>query len=460
MPITPPDSGTGYGYSNMHYPPEPYGQQHRQEGGYEYPQSYMQPAIAPGPSAYHYPSSFQPSNNLPPIQSSYYEPMGAPILPPLRINDSVPFADDYQRRLEQQQQHAAAREQQRQAVKEEKATGGVSAKLDYDMDRMTDFVVEATQSMYAQLVHKISGANVNTHRSFQHSMTSPTSFRKWVHQVLSATRLPSATILLSLHYLSDRIHCHPTSIVPGENQIYRLLAVALVLGSKFLDDNTFINRSWSDVTAIKVKELNELERQWLKLISWILHVNPKEANGLQAWIDAWKDYNEKAIQNQQASMRLAPLDTTNVHRHHANARDRFSPYPSPYSATSAQPYEHPSARSYHPNTPYSSVDPWASAEGYQGIDDFYRRQHRYPTLTEFDSVNNPTSDERSLPSSYSGYQQTGPPAYYQSPPYVSAWDQQVWAGAHRYDCGCAQCAYQSHYRPHHMSGYSAQTVVG
>jgi hypothetical protein len=333
----------------------------------------------------------------------------------------------------------------------------VSAKLDYDMEQMTDFVTEATQSMYAYHNSPICLADIDLTRSFQHSMQSQPSFRKWVHQVLSATRLPSATILLSLHYLNDRVANFPESVAAGENQIYRLLAVSLILGSKFLDDNTFINRSWSDVTAIKVAELNLLEIEWLKLIKYELHIDPTTQNGLQAWLDAWKAYELKYVAKQQQAARLSPLNT-NVYRH-SPSRDRFSPYPSPYSAATSRSYETPlTSQSTYGTSSFMTNDPWASADRHS-IDDFYKRQHRYPTLTEVDHVNRRASEERAQQPAYA-YSQNGRSSYYQAP-YGSGWDQHAWNGMHRYDCGCSACAYQHHYRNYPMaSGYTAQTVMG
>ncbi|KAL1583120.1 hypothetical protein WHR41_08266 [Cladosporium halotolerans] len=449
-PLTPPDSGSGYGYSSMHYPQDSFVPHQgmgpaRHDSAYDYQQhNYMQPSVAPAPPSYQYQSGgFQPTTSLPPI-SSYYEPMGAPILPPLRMQDHISFSEDYQRRVQQQQeqQNAALREQQRQAAKEEKATGGVSAKLDYEMDRMTDFVTHYTQKIFNQQV------------------TSQPSFRKWVHAVLSATRLPSATILLSLHYLSERFRLHPESIPSGENQIYRLLAVSLILGSKFLDDNTFVNKSWSDVTSIRVKELNALEMKWLSLISYHLHVELD--SGLQSWLDAWKTYNEEQIAKQQAATRLSPLDT-NVHRHSSN-RDRYSPYPTPYSTSTARSYGTPtsSRSSQYVSTPYSSADPWSSTDR-SSYDDPYKRQHRYPTLNDIDEANRRASEERSQAHAmYHNYQLPSiSNSYYQPTGYNSAWDAYGWNNMHRSGCTCATCAYQHHYRPYPMaSSYTAQTVMG
>ena len=462
MPLTPPDSGSGYGYSNMHYPSESYGPvsgmgQSRHGGGYDYQQPYMQPPVAPAPQAYPYSqSSYQHPNSLPPIQS-YYEPIGAPILPPLRIQDRVSFTDDYHRRLQDEQQQAA-REQQRQAQKEEKPTGGVSAKLDYDMERMTDFVTQATESMFVYHNSPICLADIDLTRSFHHRMQSPPSFRKWVLAVLSATRLPSATILLSLHYLNDRVANMPETVPGGENHIYRLLAVSLILGSKFLDDNTFINRSWSDVTSIKVNELNHLEMKWLHLINYDLHVDPHAPNGLQSWIDAWKKWDSDEVAKQQQAARLSPIDTS-VHRHSTH-RGRYSPYPSPYDSASSRSYETPqTARSSHySGSSYGATDPWAhSTPSDRHARDYYR-QSNYPTMEE---IHRRASDERVRQSVYA-YAQSAQQSYYPQTSYGANWDHTSWGGAHAYDCGCSACVYGHHYRPTYSMapGYQAQPVMG
>ncbi|KAK1059763.1 cyclin-like protein [Friedmanniomyces endolithicus] len=445
MPITPPDSGSGYQYSNM-YPPNTYASHPslnppRHESAYDYPQSYMHPAAPPAPSAYPYQqSSYQPTTTLPPI-ANYHEPIGAPILPPLRINERPSINDDYyQRRLQQEQHTVAAREQQREVIKEEKATGGVSAKLDYDMECMTDFVSEATMTI------------------FHHKMQNPPSFRKWVLQVLSATRLPSSTIMLSMHYLNDRVAHFPETVSTSENQIYRLLAVSLILGSKFLDDNTFINRSWSDVTAIKVSELNQLEVNWLQLIQWELHVDPEASNGLQAWLRAWKEYREKDLIKQQPA-RLSPLDT-NVLKN-TDHRDRYSAYPTPHSAVPSRTYDTPHSAGYaapssqFANTSYTS-DLWLASERQSSIDDYYRRNNnRYSGLPDLNDYGHQASARQST----YGYPQTAHPAYYQPPAYGSAWDQGAWNAAHRMDCACQTCIYQQHCRPYAASSYT-QTVMG
>ncbi|KAJ3472227.1 hypothetical protein NLG97_g11171 [Lecanicillium saksenae] len=107
--------------------------------------------------------------------------------------------------------------------------GGVCAVLDYEVDMMAEYVAE----MATRLVTP------------EATVSSP--FRKFVTQILTSTRLPSTTILLGMNYLAKRINAmkgQGGSYKASEGQVWRYLTVSLLLGSKFLDDNTFQNRSW------------------------------------------------------------------------------------------------------------------------------------------------------------------------------------------------------------------------
>lgn len=167
--------------------------------------------------------------------------------------------------------------------------------LDYDVELMADYVSE----MATRVVMPRS------------SVTS--AFRKFVSQILTSTRLPSTTILLGMNYLAKRINMMHAA---GQNnhtegEIWRMLTIALLLGSKFLDDNTFQNKSWSEVSGIPVRELNTMEYEWLSAINWVLYVNLDESQDYKAWLANWKEWLEtKERQQAQASReRLAALVT-------------------------------------------------------------------------------------------------------------------------------------------------------
>ncbi|KAL2261827.1 hypothetical protein VTK26DRAFT_3241 [Humicola hyalothermophila] len=170
--------------------------------------------------------------------------------------------------------------------------GGVCAVLDYEVELMADYVSEmATRVVMPQ------------------SPVNP-AFRKFVAQILTSTRLPSTTILLGMNYLAKRINMMHAAgqKTHTEGQIWRMLTVALLLGSKFLDDNTFQNKSWSEVSGIAVQELNTLEYEWLGAIHWCLYVHLDESKDYQAWLANWKEWKEIKKRERQASHeRLAGL---------------------------------------------------------------------------------------------------------------------------------------------------------
>ncbi|KAL9096676.1 MAG: hypothetical protein Q9165_001164 [Trypethelium subeluteriae] len=217
------------------------------------------------------------SNRLAPL-TGYHEPMGAPLLPPMQIVGRGSDDAGLQSHGLQEQ-----RPQSDQEVNEESTGGGVSPVLDYEMDTMVAYVTEMAQKLI--------------------NPTAPWSaaFEKWVRQVLVATRLPSATISMAFFYLAVRM----SSIDKTKHnltepvQLYRLVIVAFMLGSKFLDDNTFINKSWAQVSTIDVHELSALEREWLRDIFWSLHCDPNVENGYNVWREHWKTY-EKELEVRKA----------------------------------------------------------------------------------------------------------------------------------------------------------------
>ncbi|KAJ8128299.1 hypothetical protein O1611_g5336 [Lasiodiplodia mahajangana] len=179
--------------------------------------------------------------------------------------------------------------------------GGVCAVLDYETDMMSEYV-----------------ADMATRIVIPRSTVTP-AFRKFVNQILTSTRLPSTTILLGMNYLAKHMNMHKpagTYNTVSEGELWKMLTVALLLGSKFLDDNTFQNRSWSDVSGIAVSELNTMESKWLRDMDWVLYVNLDRSHDYDAWLSSWKQYQDSkrhVIQQQtQAALRerLAPIVTS------------------------------------------------------------------------------------------------------------------------------------------------------
>jgi len=186
--------------------------------------------------------------------------------------------------------------------------GGVCAVLDYDVDLMADYVSEMATRIVTPQNPVESG------------------FRKFILGILTSTRLPSTTILLGMNYLAKRINMMAAAGKTSHavSEIWGFVTTALLLGSKFLDDNTFQNKSWSDVSGIPVKELNTMETEWLSNITWGLFVNLDESQDFKAWLSNWQEWldNKKRQQAQATRERLAslvsPIDTNVGHTRNAH----------------------------------------------------------------------------------------------------------------------------------------------
>lgn len=255
-----------------------------------------------------------------------YGHVGAPLLPPIRIPDRATIEQTYYQNTQ------AQRSQAQPQPKEDKAVGGVSAHLDYEMEQMVDFVSETARGMYDLFQSHICLADIDIARSVQPTANVTADFRKYVSQILTSTRLPSSTILLGLHYLATRMTLLSSRGVYSSStgHLYHMLTTALMLGSKFLDDNTFQNRSWAEVSHISVLELNTLETEWLVDIDWNLHVDPADPQGLSAWLQEWKTWTVKRVEEVTLdALKLTPLDASLRRQHSLNKQLPLTPlYPS------------------------------------------------------------------------------------------------------------------------------------
>jgi ribulose bisphosphate carboxylase small subunit len=327
-----------------------------------------------------------------------------------------------------------------------RSVGGVCAHLDYEVDQMADYVSEMAQRLV-----------------MPSSAPSP-AFRKFCSGILSSTRLPSTTVLLGMNYLARRMHIindNDKNHKATEGQVWRMLTIGFLLGSKFLDDNTFQNRSWSEVSGIAVSELNTLEVEWLESIHWNLYVNLDLSTDYQAWLQSWAEWREtKNLQRANTLERLAPLAPidTNVQRTRpypqqysgyskstSPARSQSS-FNNPRSAFNNSIYEHNGWYSYPTphHTPPSAPDSEVNTPEYNMVMSATGGAPRYNDW----AVYNPYSN--------GGYQsQSAYVAPTQNPMSVAIaehWMPHLWHDHHRYvapnvwdgraataDCSCVEC---------------------
>jgi hypothetical protein len=344
--------------------------------------------------------------------------------------------------------------------------GGVCAVLDYDIELMADYVSEmATRIVMPQ-------RQVNP------------AFRKFVSQILTSTRLPSTTILLGMNYLAKRINMMHAAGQTNHNegQVWRMLTISLLLGSKFLDDNTFQNKSWSEVSGIPVQELNTLEYEWLGAIHWSLYVNLDASKDYQAWLSNWKEWLETKKRQQHASRdRLTGLvspiepDASRTraqqlysawHQQQVAEYERLSSMKRNQAPQTASYRHDPSSWAY-PLASWSQAAPLTPPDSGYGTPEYANSTALVnSSYTEwFDGAllgSNTASRQYQQPPPYNGFRHSGHGSrsaanygnYY-------GYGHSIWEHPSPTECGCGSCAGLHHKPTGYFGGHGyGQAVVG
>lgn len=146
-----------------------------------------------------------------------------------------------------QEQFAPAPQEQYAPVAHQ---GGVSAVLDYNVGEIVKF---------------LSLLSVNIFKS-NDDEASIKYLESRLKNVISDTRLPKSSILMSILYLS-----HKMAVCNDDGyDIYTNVIISLLLANKFNDDSTFTNKSWSLASGLEISLISRLEIEFLKHLSYDL----------------------------------------------------------------------------------------------------------------------------------------------------------------------------------------------
>ncbi|KJZ76637.1 hypothetical protein HIM_03973 [Hirsutella minnesotensis 3608] len=330
--------------------------------------------------------------------------------------------------------------------------GGVCAVLDYEVNMMAEYVAEmATRVVTPEAL-----------------VTTP--FRKFVSQILTSTRLPSTTILLGMNYLAKRINALKElgHFKASEGQVWRYLTVSLLLGSKFLDDNTFQNRSWSEVSGIAVSELNALEFEWVQAMSWRLYVNLDLSKDYQAWLDNWRDWQQmKKRQAAQASrdrlVALVPAIDTEIARYHSTRQSSHSRYLQEQAAEFERYQAMKAQQTYRSRDASWAHNPWNAPltppdSGYGTPEYVMSATSSNARYNEwFAQATAQYSNRYSQPPAHNAFYPTHQTSYHHHAQYPygqAGWEHGV------AECSCAGCVTPMKQAPYFMSHGYGQPVVG
>jgi len=156
----------------------------------------------------------------------------------------------------------------------------------------SDFV-EALASVLTHLASLAPGRpNRVTHF---HSVRAPQlSIHEYLMRIAKYFQCSNECFVLCLVYIDRIVKLHPEFTICNLN-IHRLLVTSVMLAAKFFDDIYYSNAYYAKVGGIRIKEVNALETQFLRLIDWRLHVSPEE-------YDQYRNHVYQAVQGRSASL--------------------------------------------------------------------------------------------------------------------------------------------------------------
>ncbi|EXJ94217.1 hypothetical protein A1O1_02610 [Capronia coronata CBS 617.96] len=206
-------------------------------------------------------------------------------------------------------------------------------------------------------------------RGLSSDATPTIGFRKWVTTIISTTQVGRNVILLALMFIYRLKRFNPT--VSGKRgSEFRLLTIALMLGNKFLDDNTYTNKTWAEVSGISVNEIHIMEVEFLSNMRYALYASAEE------WVE-WKAKLGRFGAFYDKASRMPSTDEVNG--------------PAPVTPT-LQSFSHklPSPPSHHHSmSPFGSAPP-ASLNG-----QYPKLPHPLPSASQF--ANSPLRQQEPAP---------------------------------------------------------------
>jgi hypothetical protein len=99
------------------------------------------------------------------------------------------------------------------------------------------------------------------------------SISEYIQRIIEYTEIENSSLIMSLIYL-DRI-CKK-DIMITELNIHRFLLMSLIISIKINEDIIYDNNYYSKVAGISIKEFNQLESEFLKLINFKLYISEEE----------------------------------------------------------------------------------------------------------------------------------------------------------------------------------------
>mmetsp|Transcript_21764 Transcript_21764/g.73209 ORF Transcript_21764/g.73209 Transcript_21764/m.73209 type:complete len:224 (-) Transcript_21764:367-1038(-) len=147
-----------------------------------------------------------------------------------------------------------------------------------------------------------------------------------VDRILKYAGVSEETMILALIYIDLVVQCNPAFVITSLN-IHRLLITSVMLASKYFDDLYYNNAYYARVGGISVAEVNNLEMEMLRMISFSLYVAPEQYDRYRSSLYDQLQWTKPAGMHVPAPMSVPPsvsspssVDSPEVMVHHSTSQ--------------------------------------------------------------------------------------------------------------------------------------------
>lgn len=108
------------------------------------------------------------------------------------------------------------------------------------------------------------------------------AFRDYIHRLIATTAVSQSVVIIALFYLYSARADLQRQLVMGDvvdkRLGYSMCAASLMLGNKYLDDNTYTSRTWATLSGYSLWEINDCEKRLLHALNFQLNISLPEYN--------------------------------------------------------------------------------------------------------------------------------------------------------------------------------------
>lgn len=222
------------------------------------------------------------------------------------------------------------------------------------------------------LINLFNNSTTST-TALSHLSVPTSSFKQFVINIIDQTQFPPTSVSLALFYILRLKSTSQRSIIGCANSEFRIFSVALMLANKFLDDNTYTNKTWSEITKLPLNEITKMEVEFLTNIRYSLIPNQSEWSRWQLNLKVWLNiharhttnshnfYNNRIIvgDNKTSTKKRSLESTDSPHKTKKITLTNtiYSNLPTAASAAATYSSSYPSPYSGSPYSPYAPMYP-------------------------------------------------------------------------------------------------------